>query len=111
MCGIIYYCTIVSFIITYVYNVVDFPHNFVARFLSLVYGKQIKAEQVQLPKIFECALCATFWTTLIILLIFLPKYFYLAFVFAWFTKYAEMLINVIDLLLTKLFILIERILK
>lgn len=43
MCGVIFYCTVVSFILTYVYNIVDFPHNFVARLLTVIYGREIKA--------------------------------------------------------------------
>ena len=97
-------CLTISVVIVYIYNIVDFPHNFIARLLSFLYKREIPPERVSLPKIFECSLCATFWSTLVILLVFQPYHWFFAFIFAFSTKYIEFIITIIDRLLSKIFI-------
>ena len=104
-------CLIISGCITYIYNTVDFPHTFTARILSRLYKKEIQSQQVLLPKILECSLCATFWITLVVLLVWQPYWWFMAFVFAQSTKYIDMLIQVVDKLITKFFCLIDRLLS
>lgn len=108
--NILLLCLIISGCITYIYNTVDFPHTFVARILSRLYKKEIRPQQVVLPKILECSLCATFWSTLVVLLVFQPSWWFMAFVFAQSTRYIDMLIQVVDKLITKFFCLIDKVL-
>lgn len=94
--------------IVFVYDWVDFPHNFVARILSFIYKKPFYPDKVYLPKIFECSLCATFWTTLITILCIDYHYAFLSILAAFSTKYIYYTIKVLDTLISHLFALLER---
>lgn len=95
-------CLIISFSFVYVYDVVQFPKEITSKILSRLFKKNIYPTSIKLPKIFECSLCATTWTTLILLLIFSPSYCWLCFLFGWITKHIYSLFYLIDKFIEKL---------
>lgn len=98
---------IITFAIVYIYDIVNFPKEFVARLLTIILKKEVKPLNVKLPKILECSLCATTWVTLILLLIFSPKLCWLSLVFGWSTKHIYSFITIIDKILETIAIKIE----
>jgi len=102
-------CLIVTVAIVWGIGYLDFPHTFVARILTLIRGKEVTPDRVKLPKLFECPLCCTMWCTLVILLIMSPHLCWFSIIFAFSTKYILYAIQLIDRLLTKIFILFDRV--
>lgn len=98
-------CFIISCAIVYIYDFVEFPKNLFKTFCSRILNKTVNS--VRLPKLLECSLCATTWITLIILLIFEPKFCYLALVYGFSTKYILYTIQIVDNLLTFLLLTID----
>ena len=101
-------CIIVTVIIVWGIGYLDFPHTFVARILSFIRGKEVTPDRIKLPKICECSLCCTQWTTLLILLIMSPHLWWCSMIFAFSTKYILYAIQLLDKLLVKVFMLLER---
>ena len=92
---IILLCFIITASITYIIGYLDFFHQLVARILTWLFNKPISPASIMLPKIFECSLCCSFWITIIILLIFSPKYWFVSLLCAFSTKYILYLIALI----------------
>lgn len=101
-------CTIITVCIVYVYDVVEFPTNFIRNFVSKVFNREIYS--VKVPKLLKCSLCATTWVTFIVLLILLPQYFYLALLFGYLTKFILYIIQTIDNIVSIIFIAIDALL-
>lgn len=99
---IIILCLIVAASIVYVYDFVGFPRQFVARLYTIFTGKEITLDRIKLPKLVECSLCATQWSTLILLAIFNWKLIPLSFVFGWSTKHILTLFSIIDNIFTNI---------
>jgi hypothetical protein len=101
-------CLIVTIAIVWGIGYLDFPHTFVARILTLIRGKEVTPDRIKLPKLLCCHLCCTFWCTLVILLIMSPHLCWFSMIFAFSTKYILYAIQLLDRVLTKVFILLER---
>ena len=98
---------IITAAIVYIYDIVDFPHNLVARGLSWIFKKDIQPSSVRLPKIFECSLCASTWTTLVLFAIFDWRLIPLCFVYGFITTYISSLINIVDKLIKLILLYID----
>lgn len=95
-------CLIVTSCIVYIYDYVAFPRNFLARIYSIFTGKEISLDRIKLPKLLECSLCASTWTTLIILLIFNWKLAPMCLVYGWSTVHILSIMNIFNNMITKI---------
>lgn len=102
-------CIIVSCCITYIWDFVNFPQE-LANSLAALFTKG-KIKSVELKKPFSCSLCITTWTTLIILLILVPKLCWMCLLFGAATKYISYAYTLADKIISLVFILIERVLN
>lgn len=101
-------CFIITFAIAYIYHL-DAPNQIaseIARWLSN--GKFTK---IQLRKPLGCPLCMTFWVTFILLLFVNPSLCWIAFIFAFASKYMDYAISLVENILDTFFILCERIIQ
>lgn len=95
-------CLIITSCIVYIYDYVAFPRNFLARIYSIFTGKNISLDRIKLPKLLECSLCASTWSTLIILLIFNWKLAPMCFVYGWSSIHILLLMNILNNIITKI---------
>jgi hypothetical protein len=100
-------CIILTICIAYIYHI-DAPNRIFSSIISLLLKKNIYLE---LKKPFGCPLCMTFWISLILLLICSPQICWLSLLLAFSTKYIDYSISIIELLLDKIFVLLERLLN
>ena len=56
---------IIAFVIVAVYDYLDFTRELFSRICSLIFKRNVSVNSIKLPKLLECSLCMTFWTTLI----------------------------------------------
>lgn len=61
---------IITFLIVSAYDMLNFPRELLSRIYSLVFRRYISPSDVKLPKLLDCSLCMTFWSTLIYQLFF-----------------------------------------
>lgn len=101
-------CLIITIAIVYGYDVVRFVPELTSRIISRFTGLPVTAANVKLPKLLECSLCATFWSTLIILLIISPNLCWLSIFYSFATKYIYYTFQIVDKALSKLFIYLEK---
>lgn len=101
-------CYLISAVIVYIYDIVNFPRSFASVILTRIFKRDITPNKIKLPKIFECSLCATTWVTLIILLIFRPEYCWCALLFGWSTQYTYSTFNIIHNLIETFLIILEK---
>lgn len=94
-------CLIITAAIVYGYDYLSFPRTFAARIMSLIRGKEVTPDRIQLPKLLECSLCMSNWMTLIILLIMNWKLCWMCLVFSYLTKPILYIYNIIDLIVDK----------
>ena len=102
-------CLIVSFSITYIWDFARFPEELADRIISFV--TKGKINNIELKKPFGCSLCMTTWTTLIILLCFDPCWCWMSLVFGFITKYILYIIELLDKMISLVFVLLERLLN
>lgn len=102
-------CTIITFSISYIWDVSGFITEFSDRIVSLITKGKIK--HIVLRKPLSCSLCMTTWVTLIVLLCINPCLCWMSLVFGMSTKYALYTIQLIDKIITLLFVLLERLLN
>ena len=101
-------CIIITFSISYIWDYVNFPNEFVSQIMSLILKRPVS---ITLEKPFGCSLCITTWTTLIILLCLDPSLCWLSLFFGMSTKYALYTIQITDKIISAVFINIERLLN
>lgn len=99
---------IVTVSIVYIYDVAQFPRNFISTILTRIFKRDIY--EVKLPKLLECSLCITTWFTLGLLLFTAPQYWYLSLLCGWSTKYVLYVFTICDEFLSLLFKSIESLL-
>lgn len=85
------------------------PNEILSQIMDWITSGRIKRVELKPP--FGCSKCMSFWITLIFLLITAPELCWMSLVFAFSTKYILFIIEIIDKIITKLAILIERKLK
>lgn len=101
-------CIIITFSIVYIWDVANFPEEFVNRILTIILKKPV---HITLMKPFGCSLCMTTWTTLIVLLCLNPALCWMSLLFGMCTKYALYTIQLIDKIISLIFIKIEQLLN
>ena len=101
-------CIIITFSIVYIWDVVNFPEEFVNRILTIILKKPV---HITLMKPFGCSLCMTTWTTLIILLCIDPCWCWMSLVFGMSTKYILYTIQIVDKIISLFFIKFEQFLN
>ena len=106
--NIINLCIALTISIVYIFHI-DAPNQIVSWLADILTNGKIR--HIELRKPFGCPLCLSFWTTLIILLCTLPHYWYLSLVFAFSTTYIDYSITILELLLRKIFITLEKLLN
>ncbi len=106
---------LITFIITYVIDVVGFIPNLFAQILSFIFKKQITPDKIKLPYILQCSLCCTTWSVLLYLLITHPisfnliiLYIAVSLVAGYSTTYITILINLINKFLINFFCRLEK---
>lgn len=106
---------IINLCIVYAYDIVNFPRNLMSNGLSIILHRYISPNLIKLPKVLECSLCATMWSSLIYLCIAYVNSFDSFMVAAGFaclnsylTTYTNYLINLSNKLIITLLTLIER---
>lgn len=101
-------CVIITFSIVYIWDVVNFPEEFVNRILTIILKKPV---HITLMKPFGCSLCMTTWTTLIVLLCMCPAFCWMSLLFGMSTKYCLYTIQLTDKIISAVFINLERLLN
>lgn len=101
-------CTIITFSIVYIWDVVNFPEEIVNRILTIILKKPV---HITLMKPFGCSLCMTTWITLIVLLCIDPCWCWLSLVFGMSTKYILYTIQIVDKIISLFFIKLEQFLN
>lgn len=96
---------LITVIIVYVLDWVEFPKTFLSRLSSIILKREVK--EVRLPKLLECSLCLSTWVTLIFYLFTDPNIWYLSLVHGFSTKYILYSVQLIDQILSLLFITLE----
>lgn len=99
---ILLYCLFLTIAIVYVYDFLNFPREFLTRIYSLLFNREIEASRIKLPKLLECSMCASNWSTLVVLLIFNWKLAPFCLIFSWLTRPILQIINIIDKLIYKI---------
>lgn len=92
-------CLIITFCIVYIWDYVEFPRELISQILHM---------PVELKKPWGCSLCMTTWITLIALLFINWKLSWMCILFGFSTKYILYTIQTIDLILSTIFVLIEK---
>lgn len=90
---------IITICIVYIWDVVEFPQSLLSQLLHI--------RVTVLRKPWGCSLCMTTWITLIMFLIFNWKLAPVALLLGWSTKYIHYTFNLVDRILTKIFIWLE----
>lgn len=98
-----YWSIIVTLVLAIIYWL-DAPNQIASAMMSVIFKKEM---HIQLRKPFGCQICMTFWITLFILLIIQPQLWWMSFVLAYLSKYLYFIIDIIDKLLMKIFIIID----
>lgn len=101
-------CLIITFSITYIWDYVNFPNEFVNQILTFILKRPTN---ITLAKPFGCSLCMTTWTTLVVLLCMNPAFCWMCLLYGMSTKYALYTIQTADKLISAVFINIERLLN
>ena len=105
---ILIYCLILTTSIVYVYDFLNFPREFLARIYSIILKEEVDPSRIKLPKLLECSLCASNWSTLILLLILNWKLAPLCLLFSWSTRPIYQIINILDKLIHNILAAIEK---
>lgn len=105
----------IAFCCTYIIGYADFPRNFLSRIYSNIFHWNVNPQSIKLLKIFECPLCATTWISLFYLLCtnplslyFVLKAIFLSLLAGYSTKYINYTLTLIDAIISKILILLER---
>ena len=101
-------CWTLTFAIAYIFHI-DAPNQIASWLADILTNGKIK--HIELRKPFGCPLCLTFWTTLIILLCTSPQYWYMSLLLAFLSKYFDYGLTILELLLDKAFLLLEKLLN
>lgn len=96
-------CLIITFAVVYITDFLGFFNQATARVLSIIRGKEIGIDRINLPYIFRCSLCQSFWLTLIVLLVMNWKLCWISLVFSYLTKPILYLYTLIDLFVEKMY--------
>lgn len=99
-------CLIIAVCIVYCTDVLQVLNSIGSEIARIVTKNRITDIQFK-AKLLNCSLCQTFWITLIILLCTHPKYCYLSLLYAYLTPYILYLLQLIDNILTLLFLSLE----
>lgn len=106
---------IINLCIVYAYDIVNFPRNLVSKALTIILHRDVSPSIVKLPKLLECSLCATMWSSLLYLVICYVDSFDsfmvamgLACLNSYLTTYTNYLFNLSNKLITTILVLIER---
>lgn len=105
---ILIYCLILTTSIVYIYDFLNFPREFLARIYSIILKEEVDPARIKLPKLLECSLCASNWSTLILLLIFNWKLAPFCLLFSWSTRPIYQIINILDKLIHNILAAIEK---
>lgn len=105
---ILIYCLILTTSIVYVYDFLNFPREFLARIYSIILKEEVDPSRIKLPKLLQCSLCATNWSTLILLLFLNYKLAPLCLFFSWLTGPVLQIINILDKLIHNILAAIEK---
>lgn len=101
-------CLVVMISIVFIWDWFNAPNEIASSIMRLLTNGKIK--QVELKKPFGCSACMTFWITLVILLIGSPEWCWMSLVYAFLTKHTLIIIDTIDKIIVKIFILIQKLL-
>lgn len=101
-------CWTLTFAFAYIFHI-DAPNQIASWLANILTNGKIK--HIELRKPFGCPLCLTFWTTLIILLCTSPQYWYMSLLLAFLSKYFDYGLTILELLLDKAFLLLEKLLN
>lgn len=101
-------CWTLTLCIAYIFHI-DAPNQIASIIADWLTKGKIK--HIELRKPFSCPLCLTFWSTLIILLFTTPQFWYMSFVCAFTTTYIDYGLTIFELILNKIFYLIEKLLN
>lgn len=99
-------CWIITFCIVMIYGYFDAPNQIASQIMARLTKGKIK--RVILKKPWGCQTCMCFWITLLILLIISPHLCWMSIIYAFSVKFILYLIQLLDKLLTKLFIRLEK---
>lgn len=102
-------CIIMTACIVYVWDVLHFPQEIFDEIIKVI--SKGKLQHIELKKPFSCSLCISFWCSLVLLLIMLPEHSYFALVSAFSTKYINYTFSIIDAIISKIFVLLERLIN
>lgn len=98
-------CWIITFCIVMIWGYFDAPNQIISYICNIITDGKIKT--VELKKPWGCTLCMTAWTTFIVLLFINPAYCWMSLIYAFSTKFMLYAIQLIDKLITKIFIKID----
>lgn len=107
--NVVLICLIITASIVYIWDWVRFPQEVANLVASKMTNGKIK--NVILKKPFGCSLCMSTWITLVILSIFNWKLLPLCLVYGWSTKYILYLFTLADEIVSKIFVLMERLIN
>lgn len=101
-------CLIVMVSIVLIWDWFNAPNEIASQLMNWL--SKGKITQVELKKPWGCSTCLTFWITLVILLVMSPQLCWMSLVYAFFAKYTLYIIDTVDRLITKIFVLLQKIL-
>lgn len=108
--NILLICFIIAVCIVYVTDVLGAINNIGSEIARIITRNRVTNIQFK-AKILNCSLCQTFWVTLIVLLLTHPKYCFMSLVYAFITPYILYSLQLVDNILTTIFLSFETLLN
>lgn len=108
--NILLICFIIAVCIVYVTDVLNAINSIGSEVARIVTRNRVTDIQFK-AKILNCSLCQTFWCTLVVLLCTSPKYCFMSLVYAFITPYILYSLQLVDNILTTIFLSLETLLN